>query len=531
MPAISAAKNRPRGSADATPVSTPQTPALAAVFARYDAALRASQAVDFDDLVALPVQLLEQHRDVLAALHARYRWLSVDEYQDVNLAQVRLLSLLAAGGANLCVIGDPDQAIYGFRGADYRYFQRFHDDYPNAMRYQLTQNYRSAQHILDAAMQVIGHNPDRTAMQIWSEFVDDVKLDVRAAATDKAEAEQVVHQIEQLVGGTSYFSLDSGRVDGAARGPMRSFADFAVLYRLGAQARLFVEALDRSGIPYQSVGPSLFYGRKAISTALALLWLQINPSSAVHLSILLTARRNDFSSAALQNLHHQLRTAETPLPQALRAAAAAGGFTTAQRRRLLECAQALESLHQTAANAAPAVAQLAASAYQLGAELRGVKVEPEDELLRELIARTIPYGARLLDFLAFAALQSEADGYDPRADRVTLMSLHAAKGLEFPVVFIAGCEEGLLPYLRVEEKDQNEDPVAEERRLFYVGLTRARERILLSHARRRFLFGRHMENPSSRFLDEIEEALKRVPPREPLRPQPRRSAGEQMTLF
>ena len=267
------------------------------IYERYATALRASDAVDFDDLIVLPIRLLEECPDVLAATQARYRWISVDEYQDVNAAQYRLLRLLTAAGSddlprrqgehgddsiNLCVIGDPDQAIYGFRGADRRYFLQFEQDYPGAVTLNLSRNYRSSQRILDAAGQVIARNPDRKSVAILAEFADEVKLDVYRAPTDKAEAEYVVHQIEQMVGGTSHFSLDSGRADGATPSAARSFADFAVLYRLSAQSRLLIEAFDRSGIPYQTIGQAPLTDHKAVREVLAHLWLLYNPRSTAH---------------------------------------------------------------------------------------------------------------------------------------------------------------------------------------------------------------------------------------------------------
>jgi DNA helicase-2/ATP-dependent DNA helicase PcrA len=246
---------------------------------RYEAALHASDAVDFDDLILLPIRLLEEHPDVLAATQARYRWISVDEYQDVNAAQYRLLRLLAGDGVNLCVIGDPDQAIYGFRGADRRYFLQFEQDYPGAVTLNLSRNYRSSQRILDAAGQVIARNPDRKSVEILAEFADEVKLDIYRAPTDKAEAEYVVHQIEQLVGGISHFSLDSARVTGEAPAAAHSFADFAVLYRLSALNRPLVEAFDRSGIPYQTIGQAPLASHKAVREVLAHLWLLYNQRS------------------------------------------------------------------------------------------------------------------------------------------------------------------------------------------------------------------------------------------------------------
>ncbi len=262
---------------------------LAAVYALYENALRAAQAVDFDDLLLLSVRLLATQPPVLGAVHATYKWISVDEYQDVNLAQYRLLRLLTAGGANLCVIGDPDQAIYGFRGADRRFFLSFEADFPHARRLRLARSYRSPQTLLDAAGQMLAAAADgpearegtsalqRDAVKLWSEYTEQVKIDVHPAPTDKAEAEYVVHQIEQMVGGTSYFSLDSGRVDERTAAGTRDFGDFAVLYRLNAQVALLVEAFERSGIPYQVVGQASPYAARPVRELLACLWLLHNP--------------------------------------------------------------------------------------------------------------------------------------------------------------------------------------------------------------------------------------------------------------
>lgn len=457
------------------------------VRARYEAALRAGDAVDFDDLIALPVRLLEEHPDVRAAVRARYRWISVDEYQDVNAGQYRLLRLLTAeptpqlppyegggqeGEVNLCVIGDPDQAIYGFRGADRRYFLRFAEDYPGARTFYLSRNYRSSQAILDAATQVIGRNPDRKSVELLAQFADEVKLAVYRAPTDKAEAEYVVHQIEQMVGGTSYFSLDSARVTGETPAAARSFADFAVLYRLSAQSRLLSEAFDRSGIPYQTVGQAPLSAHKAVREVLAHLWRLYNP-------------RLPWPAAQSSALRHDVSAAGVPVS------------------RLVE--------------------QIA---DQLAEERRRPYSDADVERLRRLALRAVPFGDRLGDFLEAISLESEADAYDPRADRVALMTLHAAKGLEFPVVFIVGCEEGLLPYRRPDEAAD----IEEERRLFYVGLTRARRKVILTHAARRMLFGRLMENAVSRFVNDIAAALKEVQERT-YRPPQRKPESGQMSLF
>ncbi|MFO7633885.1 MAG: UvrD-helicase domain-containing protein [Caldilinea sp.] len=486
---------------------------FAALFDAYSAALQLANAVDFDDLIARTVHLLEASPAVAAAVHARHRWISVDEYQDVNLAQVHLLRLLAAGGANLCVIGDPDQAIYGFRGANRRYFLSFLDDYPGAVQVRLTRNYRSKQGILDAALQVIAHNPDRDTLPLLAHFAEAVKLDVHPAPTDKAEAETIVHQIEQMMGGTSYFSLDSGRTDGLPPAA-RDFGDFAVLYRLGAQARPLIEAFDRSGIPYQVVGQESPWASKRMRSVLAFLWLIENPHSTLHLEQMLTSagvttpadavkRTSVFFGVEAGNLTHALQqlAAETP---------------TRQRSRIEKLAAFWQELRASSDDASIAALMEQVCAFlNVGAEQR-----------TRAIQRTAPFGARLREFLEAALLEREVDSYDPRADRVTLMTLHAAKGLEFPVVFIAGCEEALLPYTRNDETPD----IEEERRLFYVGMTRAREKLILSHARTRFLYGQYMENPPSRFVGEIETALLELRRPEQLPPS-KTPAAEQLGLF
>lgn len=499
LDAISTAKNR---------CSTPEAE-FAAVFDAYQVALRRANAVDFDDLIVRTVNLLETEPTVAAAVHQRYRWISVDEYQDVNAAQVRLLRLLTAGGANLCVIGDPDQAIYSFRGADRRYFLDFVADYPGAVRVQLTRNYRSQRAILEAAQQVIAHNAGRDALPLLASFAEAVRLDVHPAPTEKAEAETIVHQIEQMVGGTSYFSLDSGRTDGlppAARG----FGDFAVLYRLGAQAAPLVEAFERSGIPYQVVGQASFWASKAARRVLAWLWLLENPRSTLHLTQMLADAGVTDATAGATRIVEVLAT-ENDLTAALMWLAAE--LPARQRSRVEKLAAFWQDLHA----AAPVADLLAQVCDFLGVET---------ELRAHMIQRARPFANRRREFLEQALLEREVDSYDPRADRVTLMTLHAAKGLEFPVIFIAGCEEGLLPYARGSETPD----IEEERRLFYVGMTRAREKLILSHARRRTLFGRRLENSPSRFVGEIEAALLELRQRAGFAPE-RRPSAEQLGLF
>ena len=533
LEAISAAKNRNRDPA--------ADPALATAAQAYGAALRTAQMVDLDDLLLLPLQLLRDHPQVAAQLCARYRFIAVDEYQDVNAVQVELLRHLAAGGANVCAIGDPDQAIYGFRGADHRYFARFAQDFPDAHIVHLQRSYRSPQALLDAARQVIAGGPTRAARQLVSDFGQAVRVDIYTASSDRAEAEYVVHTIERAVGGTSYFSLDSGRVAGDARAT-RSFGDFAVLYRLNAQNALLVEALERSGIPYQVVGRTPLREAREIRALLALLQLD-GPAAPVAAATLLARGSAALDARGLAWL--TAAVARTGVDAALAQAVHDGPFTPAQRR----CIAGLAALR----GALPATGPIAARIPRLfdaWAAWQGETPTPAQQArVRLLCQLAIPYDEQVTPFLERMALEGSADAYDPRADRVTLLTLHAAKGLEFPVVMMVGCEEGLLPYLppnapdaAVQPASLDGDPpdepvagpgmdIAEERRLFYVGMTRARAQLILTHARRRVLFGATVEPPVSRFVEDIDAALKAVQQQEPRPPQRLRPEGLQLSLF
>ena len=465
---ISAAKNR---------LSAPDDEAAARIFEAYQAALREYRAVDFDDLIAKTVELFETAPDVLAAYQQRFRWIAVDEYQDVNFPQYRLLKLLKTPETNLCAIGDPDQAIYGFRGADRSYFLQFQQDYPDAALLRLRRNYRSTQTILDASRQVIAKSAERLPLDLWSDFVSQTRLEIHHAPTYKAEAEFVVHRVEKMVGGTTYFSLDSGRVESYEDATL-AFGDIAVLYRLNAQSAALVEAFDRSGIPFQVVGQTPLCAYKDMREILAYLWALANPDTRFHLDML--AKSPQERDLFLGELRQDADT--------------------------LTIAELIRKISERVA---------------LAADSKGA------ERLKRLIERAKPFERRLRDFLEFAALQKDADDYDPRADRVTLMTLHASKGLEFPVVFIIGCEEGVIPY----QRDGEPCDIEEERRLFYVGMTRAREKLLLTRAQTRFLFGKTREHAPSRFLNDIEDALKEVKEREQRKMENAKPASPQLALF
>jgi DNA helicase-2/ATP-dependent DNA helicase PcrA len=472
LAAISTAKNQLLTPAEIDgAVASDDAAPLREIYRQYEAELRANQTVDFDDLVVLPVRLLSEYPHILWQLRTRFRWISVDEYQDVNFAQYRLLRLLTGGdgegGANLCAIGDPDQAIYGFRGADPGYFLRFTGDFPHAQVVRLVQNYRSTQSILQAASQVIGINANAERLRIWSEFLDQTKLEIHPAPTDKAEAELVVAQIEQMVGGTSLFSLDSGRATGSDL-VSRSFGDFAVLYRTSAQSQPLIDAFERSGIPYQSMGQRPLTDYKDVRDVLAFLHLVRHP----------------------QATHYR---EQVVVSAGKRAASETLAFVAGLPATSLPVTELVEQIHRFAVE-----------------RLHWQLDEAARDRLAQLRRRAFPFATALGEFLDALTLQTESDLIDPRAARVALMTLHAAKGLEFPVVFIVGCEEGLLPYERPNSPESFAIDVEEERRLFFVGMTRAQQKLILSHARSRFLFGQRMQNPPSRFLSDIEQTLTEI---------------------
>jgi superfamily I DNA/RNA helicase len=427
---------------------------VAGPLARYEAAMRKLDLVDLDDLLAMPVMLLGTDAALAGRYRERFGFVAVDEYQDVDELQYRLLRLLTTPDANLCVIGDPDQAIYGFRGADVGFFLRFTEDFPGATTVRLTRNYRSSPAIVAGALQAIAPSTLVAGRELAAMAGAEApaRITVHQAASDLAEAEFVVQTVDRLLGGASFLSLDSGRADGGAEHGL-SFADIAVLYRTDAQSGPLAEALGRAGMPFQKRSHDRLLDRPAVRA----------------------------------------------LVRALRDRPAAGDRSLAAR--------------------------LAAAAAGADAAGPGAPVEALD-LLAPLAARC---GDDLDRFLAELALGDEVDTWDPRADRVSLLTLHAAKGLEFPVVFLAGCEDGLLP-LRFGPQPSPEE-LAEERRLFFVGMTRARSHLFLSHARKRAWRGSVREAEPSPFLADLEAALLDHARASARRPRPQPATGDQLSLI
>jgi uncharacterized protein (TIGR00375 family) len=441
----------------------------------YQRALAALGAIDFDDLIGLPLRLLETHPDIAASYQARFHWISVDEFQDVDDQQYRLLAHLTGAAANLCAIGDPNQAIYGFRGADASCFDRFKRDFPGAATIPLSRNYRSTGTIVTASSQVITVNQpaqaqsdraqpdqartDQVLLRIVREMHEHITL--HSAPTERAEAEFVVQTIEGLLGGHSFFSIDSGRAIDRSQSAL-GFADFAVLFRTDAQSAALVEAFARSGIPFKKHAHEPLADQ---STAKALL-------QALDLA---GPRPADDAKAA------------RPAP--------AGSLDT-------PVARTADRTTDRASTDAPVPSHaLTAQLLNAAAQLDLPQGDPTLQRLTMLADACQGDRARFADAVALA---TEADFWDPRADRVSLLTIHAAKGLEFPIVFIVGLEDGVLP-LYWDELD--EATTAEERRLCYVGMTRAKDRLFLSRAAQRLWRGKVREMVPSPFLGDIEQEL------------------------
>jgi len=458
----------------------------------YQDKLRRNNAVDFDDLIFLTVRLFREYPQVLAYYQDRFRHILVDEYQDTNHAQYVLVNLLARDHRNLCVVGDPDQGIYGWRGADIKNILSFERDYPEARVVRLEQNYRSTGAILEAANQIIRNNANRKEKRLWTAAGPGAPLVDYFGGDERAEADFV-----------------AGRILRIKEAENRPYRDFTVLYRTHAQSRVIEENFVRRGVPYTVIGGLKFYERREIKDALAYLRLILNPHDTLSLARIVNVPRRGVGEASLGKIVAFAREREISPVEALARAAEIPGLTAKVR----EGAAALGALLRGFSAAEPqltvtelvrAVLERTGYRMELLAE-NTVESRTRLENLDEFLSVTGEFDRQaeepgLRSFLENVALVTDLDKYEEGADQVTLMTLHSAKGLEFPVVFLIGLEEGVFPHSR-SLTDAGE--LEEERRLCYVGVTRARERLYLTHCWKRTLYGTQRYNPPSRFLEEI----------------------------
>ena len=470
-------------------------------YTRYDELLRRSGGLDFDDLLVSSVRLL-QDDEGREYWQDRFRYVLVDEYQDTNRAQYVFINLLAREHRNLAVVGDDDQSIYGFRGADVRNILDFKKDYPDATVIHLEQNYRSSQHILDAAHAVIRHNPERAPKKLWTDRVGGEKVVAVQPYNEVEEAEFVADEIDRLK-----------RLEG------HHHADFAVLYRTNAQSRAFEDVFARRRIPYRLVGGVRFWERREVRDLLAYLRFIFNPLDSISFARIVNVPRRKIGQVTIDRLLAYSDSTGASLLETLEQADRIPGLQRAAVEGLNRFYAQLQSLRATLGVLHPSelVAQVIEVAglkghYDDGTLQGEARIENLNEirgLAEEFDARNDP-AEGVESFLTEAALVSDVDRYDEDGEGVTLITLHMVKGLEFPVVFLAGLEEGLLPHQRSLD-DPTGTGMAEERRLAYVGITRARDRLYLTCAFRRHLYGRSQAAFPSRFLDDIPQILKAAP--------------------
>ena len=469
---------------------------VADIYSRYEQKLQLNNALDFDDLLMLSIKLLQENKEVREKYQDRFDYLLVDEYQDTNHAQYLLTKFLAAKHRNICVVGDADQSIYGWRGADIQNILDFEKDYPDAKVIKLEQNYRSTQIILDAANAVIENNTGRKPKNLWTENKSGADIIYFQAVDERDEARFVIEQLQNL-----------------QRTENKKLGDMAILYRTNTQSRIFEEMLIKSGISYNMVGGLKFYERKEIKDIIAYLRVIFNPADSLSLLRIINVPKRGIGDASLAKIQAYAAANNVSLFEAVSNAAAIDGLSSRFVSKLDDLAGIIFEL-MNLANEAPVEDLIDRVLRDTGylEELeneRTPQAQSRIDNLHELISVAQEFAAseeenNLENFLAHVALVSDIDDTELGEDAITLMTLHSSKGLEFPVVFLVGMEEGLFPHARTL---MDETEIEEERRLCYVGITRAKEKLFLSSTKMRTIYGNTVTYPPSRFLQEIPARL------------------------
>jgi DNA helicase-2/ATP-dependent DNA helicase PcrA len=468
--------------------SLPQQKVAADVYARYERIRKDAMALDFDDLINETVRMLGTVPEVRAKWAKQFQFVMIDEYQDTNAAQYKLVKLLTNDKHNICVVGDDWQSIYSWRGADFKNILNFEKDYPNALVVKLEQNYRSTKNILDAAHTVITKNTNRSDKQLWTKADAGQPVQITQVQSEAYEGEFVVARIK------TFTDLKA-----------RIHKDYAVLYRTNAQSRAIEEAMVRYGVPYRVVGGVRFYDRKEIKDLIAYLRIIYQPADRASFLRLVNVPTRGLGATSVEKfMAWKEANSIGGFVQALSQAGQCEAITPRARKGFAELGALLSSLaEQIEKTSLPELIDLVVRRidYETFLDDKSLQARERIENVRELVSVAREYETLgLAGFLEEIALISDLDAVDANSDAVTLMTLHAAKGLEFPVVFMVGMEESIFPGTRAF---YDNDQMEEERRLCYVGMTRAREELYLTHASSRMLYGSVQYNPPSRFLSEI----------------------------
>ncbi len=468
---------------------------IAKVYEYYENTLKKNNALDFDDLLLKTVELFEKNKEILNQYRNKFRYIMVDEYQDTNYVQYRFVKLLAEEHHNICVVGDDDQCIYQWRGADIRNILDFEKDFPNAKIIKLEQNYRSTSTILEAAHNVIKNNFGRKAKKLWTDKDKGDKIRYYRAYTEKDEAHFIANEIHRL------------------KGINEKFSDFAVLYRTHAQSRALEEALSLYEIPYRIFGGLRFYDRKEVKDMVAYLRLVQNPVDEVSIKRVINEPKRGIGQKTIEKLEKIAQVRNESLFDVVKDEEIIGGMSAKAGKGLNNFASVIvkyqeEKDHMNVSEIYEGLLKDTGYLRELENQ-ETVESTTRIENLQEF--KSVIYDfeheseeGSLFQFLEKISLMTDIDNYDATEDAVLLMTLHSAKGLEFPVVFMPGMEEGLFPGRRSFESI---DGLEEERRLCYVGITRAREKLYLTHSEQRMLYGRPESAPISTFIKEIEEDL------------------------
>lgn len=467
------------------------------VYAVYQAKLAQNRALDFDDLIMYVVLLLKNRPAVLEHYQNRFKYVLVDEYQDINYSQYQFVTMIAAKHQNIFCVGDDDQSIYRWRGADVGIILQFEADYPKATVYKLEQNYRSTKKILEAAHHVVKRNQGRATKKLWTDNDEGCDLEVIESANDLEEAGNIARSIQDQV----------------SFGGKREYSNFVILYRMNAQSRAFEEALINRRIPYRLIGSLRFYERREIKDILAYMRLALNPYESVSMRRVINVPTRGIGTSSLAKLDVFAAGQGITLFEALQRVDEATDLPKRAATAMAKFGEMIAHLHEMAEQVP--VSRLADEIMIVSGywdslrEEKTMENENRIENLKELLTVTEQFvaggsDASLRGFLEQVALISDIDTYDESGNAVTLMTLHAAKGLEFPVVYMAGMEEGLFPHRRSAD---NHEEMEEERRLCYVGMTRAREELKFSFANQRMVMGTIQRMDKSRFLMEIPEEL------------------------
>ncbi len=464
---------------------------IAKIYYRYQTKLKKNNAVDFDDIILNTVKILSENPDVLSKYQDKFRYILVDEYQDTNNSQYLLINLLAQANRNLCVVGDDDQSIYKFRGANIGNILNFEDDYSDVQKITLDQNYRSTQNILDAANSVISNNKGRMGKLLWTSNGDGNRVYVYTGTNEYDEARYIARQIKK------HFDEQG------------SFSDCAILYRTNAQSRVIEEMLMRESVPYKVLSGLRFYDRKEIKDIIAYLRVVYNPNDDVSLARIINEPKRKIGNATLEKARNIAREKETSLYDVISHADDYPEFKTAIKKLLSfsEIIQSLIKLKDTVTIEELTGRILNDTGYMPALVMEDTtESKTRIENLGEFISVITEFekneetGNTLGEFLENISLVSDIDGYDENEDSAVLMTIHSAKGLEFPIVFLSGLEEGLFPGMRSMESD---DDIEEERRLCYVAITRAKEQLYITKTISRTIHGKTMPTTASRFFKEI----------------------------